>query len=57
MDDKELREEMEKCRNDLRYFYNKYYTLNGQKAPEISEEEWKIRTSVTPLGIKRRRGK
>lgn len=38
--DKFVLEELERCK-DPRYFYNNYYTINGQAVKPVSEEEWK----------------
>lgn len=40
MNEEELKVEIEKCRNDLRYFYNTYWTVNGKPVKPVSEEEW-----------------
>lgn len=35
--------EMEKCKNDPRYFYNTYATINGKPVEPLSVEEWNNR--------------
>lgn len=32
--------EIQKCKDDPRYFYNNYCRINGQKVTWISKEEW-----------------
>lgn len=44
---KEIFEEYERCK-DERYFYNNYWTVNGQKVSPISKETWdEIKATIT----------
>ena len=40
MTNKEIKEEMEKCKNDPYYFYSEYCRLDGE-TPSISEDRFK----------------
>lgn len=40
MSEQEMQAEYIKCLNDMRYFYNTYWTINGEKVSPISQEQW-----------------
>lgn len=51
--------ELEKCKNDPRYFYNTYATVNGEPVEPLSEEEWNTRSlqikhlrSISPIKLR-----
>lgn len=46
MTEEELKAEFLKCKDDLRYFYNTYWTINGKPVTPVIEEEWNHMTVI-----------
>jgi len=49
--------EIKKAYSDARYYYLKYWQINGKPAPYISEENWEAMTTESNQILLKRRGR